>query len=114
MRILSEDALYMAFYFNKYQIVEFLLNANNDWTLKYLPKYLDKKMISLINRYRLNKIKWLKTAVENTEKVDCSICLRISEIGRKTPCGHYYCSDCIMKWFLLNRSCPYCRSFFDI
>jgi hypothetical protein len=109
MRALDEQVLFMACHNIKYEAVEFLLDARDDWTLKYLPKFLDKRMISLMNRYLFNKMKWMKTPIENTEKVDCSICLSVSDIGRKTPCGHYFCCNCITKWAISNRTCPYCR-----
>ena len=109
MRALDEQVLFMACHNIKYKAVEFLLGARDDWSLKYLPKFLDKRMISLMNRYLFNKMKWMKTLIENTEKVDCSTCLSISEIGRKTPCGHYFCCNCITRWVVSNRTCPYCR-----
>lgn len=43
----------------------------------------------------------------------CDICMeKISKSTRKIislPCKHFYHSDCILKWFEQNRTCPVCR-----
>ena len=39
---------------------------------------------------------------------DCSICLQ-NNTNWKLPCNHTFHYDCINKWFLCNRTCPYCR-----
>lgn len=39
---------------------------------------------------------------------ECSICLQ-SNANWKLPCNHTFHYDCINKWFLCNRTCPYCR-----
>ena len=37
----------------------------------------------------------LKDAIENSE--DCCICLSNLENGRITPCGHFFCLECIQQ-----------------
>ena len=42
----------------------------------------------------------------------CAICLDDFEEGKevtKLICGHYYCKQCIKKWFDTNVSYPNCR-----
>ena len=109
MKVMDEQVLFMACQNGKYEAVEFLLGALNDWKLNFLPKFLDKRMVSIINRYVFNKMTWMKTVVSNELRVDCSICLCASDEGRRTPCGHYYCCDCIGRWAMTNHTCPYCR-----
>lgn len=109
MMVLDEQVLYMACRNGKYEAVEFLLGARDDWKLAFLPKFLDKRMISIINRYVFKKMAWMKTVVLNESREDCSICLCASDEGRRTPCGHYYCCDCIGRWAMANHTCPYCR-----
>ena len=43
--------------------------------------------------------------------LSCSICLNL--IGRKhykTICGHKFHCKCILKWILINDTCPLCRA----
>ena len=115
MRALDEQVLFMACRNIKYEAVEFLLGARDDWKLNFLPKFLDKRMVSIINRYRCKKMKWMETVISNDARVDCPICLCVSDEGRRTPCGHYYCCDCIGRWAMANHTCPYCREYlFDV
>lgn len=52
------------------------------------------------------------------EDSTCSICLeKFSEIDNceimKTTCDHYFCKECITKWFRDNRKCPLCLHDFN-
>ncbi len=111
MKVMDEQVLFMACRNGKYEAVKFLLEARDDWKLNFLPKYLDNRMISIINRYVFRKMTWMKTVVSNELLEDCSICLCASDEGRRTPCGHYYCCDCIGRWAMTNHTCPYCREY---
>lgn len=111
MRALKEQVLFMACRNGKYEAVEFLLGARDDWKLNFLPRFLDRRMVSIINRYVFKKMTWMKTVVSNELGEDCSICLCASDEGRRTPCGHYYCCDCIGRWAISNHTCPYCREY---
>jgi hypothetical protein len=93
----------------EYEAVEFLLGAQDNWKLNFLPKFLDNRMVRIINRYIFRKMKWIETVISNDAREDCSICLCASDEGRRTPCGHYYCGDCIGRWVMVNHTCPYCR-----
>jgi hypothetical protein len=43
------------------------------------------------------------------EDTYCSICQdKISSNPRKTLCNHYYCSDCLIPWLKINKTCPSC------
>jgi hypothetical protein len=45
------------------------------------------------------------------EDTYCSICQdKISSNPRKTLCNHYYCSDCLIPWLKINKTCPSCLS----
>jgi len=111
MRALDEQVLFMACRNIKYEAVEFLLGARDDWKLNFLPRFLDKRMVRIINQYRCNKMKWMKTVISNESREDCPICLCVPDEGRRTPCGHYYCCDCIGRWAMANNTCPYCREY---
>jgi len=40
----------------------------------------------------------------------CNICYcDLSDNMVKTPCSHYYCSDCFFKWMRESQTCPNCR-----
>ena len=42
----------------------------------------------------------------------CAICIDGVEMNKlmvKLNCGHFYCSECIRKWFEDKVSCPLCR-----
>ena len=47
----------------------------------------------------------------------CPICLEEfstaneeQRIEKIKSCGHIFCSDCIRKWFLENKQCPFCKT----
>ena len=45
---------------------------------------------------------------------ECSICL-INTPDSITKCNHYYCYECINKWYTKNNTCPICRKpFYDV
>ena len=49
---------------------------------------------------------------------ECPICLEDLEVGLKTPCGHHFCTHCIVGWQEKEtissttppHTCPSCRS----
>lgn len=45
----------------------------------------------------------------------CAICLSITEDPCMTPCGHLFCSICLMEWIKSNSDpiCPKCRNPFS-
>lgn len=50
--------------------------------------------------------------VKKENEIDCTICLESVKEGeyiRYLKCGHGFHKDCIDKWLLLQRICPYCR-----
>lgn len=46
------------------------------------------------------------------EPGDCTICYtKCSPFNTvKTPCNHYYCTDCFFRWLTTNPTCAMCRS----
>ena len=71
--------------------------------IKDTPEYYfeNEEFDKLLDLYKIKNVKKYK---EN-----CSVCYNISQI--KTQCNHYYCINCILKWYIYkSKSCPYCRS----
>ena len=51
-------------------------------------------------------------ADEKSVDEGCTICIDGVEINKlmiKLDCSHFYCSECIKKWFEKKASCPLCR-----
>ena len=50
--------------------------------------------------------------VENEEREDCPICLSELEEGvqiRQLDCAHIFHADCVDRWLIQTKNCPYCR-----
>ena len=47
------------------------------------------------------------------ESVDdgCAICIDGVEMNKmmRLDCSHFYCGECIRKWFEKNKTCPLCK-----
>ena len=61
-----------------------------------------------------DRIERFSTFKADQKSVDdgCAICIDGVEINKlmiRLECDHFYCSDCISKWFKNNTSCPLCR-----
>ena len=41
----------------------------------------------------------------------CSICLEdcTFDFPRRLECNHYFHQQCIARWLLVKKTCPYCR-----
>jgi hypothetical protein len=49
-------------------------------------------------------------STDYTNGIHCSICYNIITENKKTlTCGHYFCYECIHKWFKTSETCPICR-----
>jgi len=51
--------------------------------------------------------------LELYESPKCSICMeyfKTNDIIRVLNCNHYYHHDCIDKWLIRHKTCPYCRN----
>ena len=87
-----------------YNFYSFKMDGDNVIPLiKDTPEYYfeNKEFDKLLDLYKIKNVK--------TYKENCSVCYNISEI--KTQCNHYYCINCILKWYIYkSKSCPYCRS----
>lgn len=46
----------------------------------------------------------------------CAICISLTEEPCMTPCGHLFCSECLMQWVHSSEEtvCPKCRRMFRI
>ena len=55
-------------------------------------------------------------ADEKSVDEGCTICIDGVEINKlmiKLDCSHFYCSECIKKWFENKASCPLCRKVYN-
>ena len=60
----------------------------------------------------------LFTADESHVGDQCSICMEDIDVGRRMrrlTCDgqHYFCQECIEKWFAEHNTCPLCRHIFE-
>ncbi|XP_053372625.1 uncharacterized protein LOC123559949 [Mercenaria mercenaria] len=46
------------------------------------------------------------------ELMRCRICHKDMESSSLTPCGHHFCTHCILQWLERKQSCPICRTRF--
>jgi len=50
------------------------------------------------------------------EEDKCSVCLSEFETNEKVrtlPCSHFFHTDCIDRWLVVNKKCPVCRLHID-
>ena len=62
----------------------------------------------------LDRVQRFPTFTADQKSVDdgCVICIDGVEINKpmiRLDCSHFYCSECITKWFEKSRSCPLCK-----
>ena len=80
--------------------------------------FLEKVSGKMCSHHNEGKKKEKLTSQSSTEKVlsssskqECSICY--TELDKTnitiTKCGHTFCTDCIIKWIMKKKTCPYCR-----
>lgn len=56
------------------------------------------------------------SSISAEDECECKICFERLYKSLKTPCGHKFCSKCIMEWTLtqyrdgLSKTCPFCRT----
>ena len=58
------------------------------------------------------KMIYLKKVAEESKKPkSCSVCYNELNVLNMsvTPCGHYYCSDCLFRWMNEKNTCAMCR-----
>lgn len=77
--------------------------------------------ISLENESRLGRRADVDSDEERTIELiktnfSCAICLYLTEEPCMTPCGHLFCSECLMQWIhsIEDTVCPKCRRMFRI
>ena len=53
-----------------------------------------------------------RCAAQVTAAEACGICLEPPALGARstTPCGHSFCSDCVLQWLEQRPSCPLCKA----
>lgn len=98
--------------------LDILLLDNSVYTDKYIS-YYDLKflgyskdeihaMFYLINHKKIYKF-FIKSLIVSN---DCPICLEscCSDIKvAHLPCGHFYHDTCILEWWKIKFTCPFCR-----
>jgi len=85
-------------------------NCNGDTPLLWASENNNKKLMELLLEHQDKKKP--KVGSKLVEKEACSICLdefKDEKKVSKTPCNHFYCSDCIESWIKNNSRCPLCR-----
>jgi hypothetical protein len=59
-----------------------------------------------------DRIKTIKEAkysdVESNE--DCQVCYIMNVNVKYNSCGHELCKDCMNRWGVINKTCPFCRT----
>lgn len=56
--------------------------------------------------------KRFKDGIVKKEDASCAICLsdyEEDEVVRFLPCGHHYHRNCVDKWLVTNKACPFCK-----
>ena len=70
---------------------------------------LEKKECCVLCRFPIEKI--LDGFHIDDEESRCIICRENPVDSIILPCGHIgFCSECLVKWFVDNNSCPFCRT----
>lgn len=79
--------------------------------LKFIDFAFHNSTIELLKELhnRRQKIQWITHSILNIEDIECPICQEIPSDYIWTPCNHKFCQGCIITWFEINQSCPYCR-----
>jgi len=55
---------------------------------------------------QIAEVVWKCTAEDSDE---CAVCLTCPEEPMRLPCGHSFCTDCVMPWLKRCSLCPLCR-----
>lgn len=91
------------------------INSNIDIVEWLTTIYTNYSYISIDNKIIDYKIElFIMNDKDIKIDVECSICL-INTSDCSTKCKHYYCYDCINKWYTKNNTCPICRKpFYEV
>ena len=88
---------------NYYAIAKWFTNVNKKYLINDSNNYVYRIPYLIIEGIKnINK--------EDVKKNinDCIICYD-KKSNMLTDCGHLYCYDCLIKWIIDKKSCPYCR-----
>ena len=113
-------------YYKKLQTINYLkdIYKNYDYQIikinNILTTYIKIKAIIISDLYELFEQKsWLKIIkmyqlknVNFHNDQQCSISYKTANLI--TPCNHYYDLSNFIRWILINKTCPYCRSNIDL
>jgi ankyrin repeat protein len=98
-------ALMRAAFFGKTEFVQLLLNAHADPCMR--NNHGDTALTLAAQRQYPDVVNILINTAPESAK--CSICFEHGGNFRQLPCGHYFHSACIRKWFERAPTCPLCR-----
>ena len=84
-----------------------------------IPKKIEA--MSLVVHYINNNNNEFQTYKhEDLNDVQCNICFEDLDMPYRSPCGHFFCSSCILKWtltqyinFKKKKTCPVCRAYLE-
>lgn len=76
-------------------------NDNNVYS-KYYLEYTIKESVEIKKSIHIKDI--IHKDIDS-----CSICLDSSS-NIYTSCEHFFCKDCILRWLVSHKNCPYCKS----
>jgi len=88
---------------------DFTINPMDFLVYAFQDNILD--LLNDLSKRRL-KIAWIHTSLSNEYNLECPVCQDIPNEYILTPCNHNFCQKCILKWYEINQSCPYCREIF--
>jgi hypothetical protein len=98
-------ALMRAAFFGRAEFVQLLLNAHADPCMR--TNHGDTALTLAAQRQYPDVVNILINMAPESAK--CSICFEHGGNFRQLPCGHYFHSACIRKWFEKAPTCPLCR-----
>lgn len=77
---------------------------------------LDKKKLVRMSRKSELDSDEERTIERIKTNFSCAICISLTEEPCMTPCGHLFCSECLMQWVHSTEEtiCPKCRRMFRV
>jgi len=75
------------------------------------PEGATRRMLAALRRE-----KFKENSTIPHESANCGICLSEYQYGeelRTLPCKHHFHTECVDKWLVLHKSCPFCKRVID-
>lgn len=77
-----------------------LISVQDECGERYVARGFSKHAIDVA------EVRW-KCVASDTE--ECAVCLTCPEQALRLPCGHIFCSQCVVPWLRRCSLCPLCR-----